>query len=148
MDLILWRHCDAESGAPDDLRRLTPRGHAEAARMARWLGPRLPGDCRILVSPAVRAQQTAHALERPFETVEALASGASVDDALRVAEWPFAIVTTLDGGHEPTLGRVVAHLLAVDDERPLAKGAVVGLSSADDEEHAARVAFEVAPATV
>jgi len=131
MDLILWRHCDAESGAPDDLRRLTPRGHREAERMARWLSPRLPARCRILASPAVRAQQTAQALRQTFETEAALAPGASVDDILRAVDWPDARTPTLVVGHEPTLGHVVSYLMTGEAaDRPLAKGSVVWLESA------------------
>ena len=129
MDLILWRHCDAESGPPDALRRLTPRGRTQAQRMARWLAPRLPDDCRILVSPAVRAQQTAHALRRPFQTVPELAPGASVEAVLRVIDWPAAGGTTVIVGHEPTLGHVAAYLLSGDGSgSPLDKGAVVWLA--------------------
>ena len=121
MELILWRHCDAESGPPDALRRLTPRGRTQAERMARWLAPRLPDDCRILVSPAVRAQQTAQALRRPFQTVPELASGASVEAVLRVIDWPAAGGMTLIVGHEPTLGHVAAYLLPGDGERQSAR---------------------------
>jgi len=130
MDLILWRHCDAESGVPDELRRLTPAGRRQARRMAQWLGPRLPAQCRILVSPAVRAQQTVEALDRPYETVSALGPGAAASELLRVAGWPDAPTATLIVGHEPTLGNVAGQLLSGEDgERPLAKGAVVWLSS-------------------
>ena len=129
MELILWRHCDAEPGVPDELRALTPRGRAEAARMAEWLRDRLPAACRIFVSPAVRARQTAEALGLPYETRPDVAPGASVGDVLRVAGWPDAAVTTLVVGHEPTLGRVAAHLLHEAGERPLAKGGVVWLAS-------------------
>ncbi|MGZ5154068.1 MAG: histidine phosphatase family protein, partial [Burkholderiales bacterium] len=31
MDLILWRHADAEDGANDAARRLTPKGLKQAA---------------------------------------------------------------------------------------------------------------------
>ena len=130
MELVLWRHCDAESTLPDESRRLTARGRDEAARVARWLLHRLPADCRILVSPALRAQQTAQALGRPFETSEALAPGATVDDVLRGAGWPDAAGTTLVVGHEPTLGTVAGDLLDLEDvARPLAKGEVVWLRS-------------------
>ena len=63
MDLILWRHCEAEPGEPDLGRRLTSKGVKQAERMAAWLDSHLPDTCRILVSPADRAQQTALALQ-------------------------------------------------------------------------------------
>ena len=147
MELILWRHCDAEAGVPDELRALTPRGRSEAARMAQWLRGRLPQACRIVVSPAVRARQTADALGLPFETKDELAPGARVVDVLRVAGWPDAAVTTLIVGHEPTLGRVAAHLLDGTGERPLAKGAVVWIASRPsfDGDDAGALVIEAAP---
>lgn len=61
-NLILWRHAEAEDG-PDDLaRRLTPRGHKQAAKMARWLTARLPERFRLISSEALRAQETAASL--------------------------------------------------------------------------------------
>jgi len=50
MDLILWRHCEAEPGEPDLGRRLTSKGTKQAERMAEWLERHLPDSCRILVS--------------------------------------------------------------------------------------------------
>ena len=63
MDLILWRHADAEEGRDDHARRLTPKGIKHAERMAAWLDEHLPKNARLIVSPAVRAQQTAKCLE-------------------------------------------------------------------------------------
>ena len=130
MELILWRHCDAEAGVPDELRALTPRGRAEAARMAEWLRDRLPVACRVFVSPAVRARQTAEALGLPFETRSDVAPGASVLDVLRVAGWPDAAATTLVVGHEPTLAKGGVVWLA---SRPLdadgAEGTIVAETS-------------------
>ena len=70
MDLILWRHAEAVEGdAGDDLaRKLTSKGERQAERMAEWLNRRLAHSTRILVSPAVRCQQTAKALGRKFRT--------------------------------------------------------------------------------
>ena len=64
MDLILWRHAEAEIAAPgqDDLQRaLTPKGERQARRMAAWLNQRLAATTRVLVSPALRCRQTAEA---------------------------------------------------------------------------------------
>src|SRR5690349_22456953 len=77
MDLILWRHAEAEAGEPDMGRRLTGKGVKQAERMATWLDAHLPDTCRVLVSPADRAQQTAQALNRKFKTVPELAPGAT-----------------------------------------------------------------------
>ena len=50
MDLILWRHAEAEDvedGSEDLARALTPRGEKQAARMAAWLDRQLPEGLRI-----------------------------------------------------------------------------------------------------
>lgn len=112
MDLILWRHADAEAGEPDLARRLTAKGHKQAERMAAWLGARVPDSCRIVVSPAERAQQTAQALGRRFTTVDALAPGGMPQQILAAAGWPTRTHPVLVVGHQPTLGYLAAFLLA------------------------------------
>lgn len=115
MDLILWRHAEAFDAAEgeDDLdRALTPKGERQAARMAQWLNHQMPATTRILASPARRCQQTAHALERKFKTVDALAPDAGVDALLAAARWPDAREPVLVVGHQPTLGLAAAWLLA------------------------------------
>jgi phosphohistidine phosphatase len=106
MDLILWRHAEAvESGPDDDLaRKLTAKGERHAERMAEWLNRRLAHSTRVLVSPAVRCQQTAKALGRKFRTVAEIAPGASPEDVLHAARWPDASESVLVIGHQPTLG--------------------------------------------
>jgi phosphohistidine phosphatase len=116
MDLVLWRHAEAEAGEPDEGRRLTAKGDKQARRAAEWLHAHLPDSARILVSPALRAQQTAQALaelsHRKFKTVEALAPGASAEDVLRAVDWPYSRATVVVVGHQPTLGEVASLLLA------------------------------------
>ncbi|MEQ1662429.1 MAG: histidine phosphatase family protein [Thiobacillus sp.] len=111
MDLILWRHAEAEDGTPDFERELTARGRKQAARMADWLNPRLPPDIRILTSPALRTRQTAQALGREFDEVAALLPGAHADDVLAAVAWPDAAYPVLIVGHQPTLGQLAMHLL-------------------------------------
>lgn len=108
MDLILWRHADAEEGASDAARALTPKGHEQAARMAAWLAARLPTDVRILASPAVRAQQTAHALSREVQTSALVNTGAQPAAVLKAAGWPDGAGTVIVVGHQPTLGAAAA----------------------------------------
>jgi phosphohistidine phosphatase len=115
MDLILWRHAEAEPGEPDLGRRLTAKGLKQAERVATWLEGRLPDTCRILVSPADRAQQTALALKRKFRTVPEIAPGATVAAVLAAAAWPDSREPVLIVGHQPTLGEVAAFLLSGED---------------------------------
>ena len=105
MELILWRHADAEDGKPDGERRLTDKGHKQAARMAKWLAARLPEEYVVLASPAVRAQQTALALVKDFKTVPDLGTASSAQDLLRACGWPRG-GTVVAVGHQPTIGEV------------------------------------------
>jgi len=113
MDLILWRHAEAVDGQPgDDLaRKLTSKGERQAERMAEWLNRRLAHSTRILVSPAVRCQETAKALGRKFRTLEALAPGGNAEQLLEAARWPEASGAVLIVGHQPTLGFAAAQAL-------------------------------------
>jgi phosphohistidine phosphatase len=130
MDLILWRHCEAEAGEPDMGRRLTSKGVKQAERMAEWLERHLPDSCRILVSPADRAQQTAGALPRKFKTVPELGPGASVAAVLAAANWPDSREPVLIVGHQPTLGLVASFLLSGEEAYwSVRKGAVWWLSN-------------------
>ena len=111
MELILWRHAEAAGGEPDAARPLTERGRRQAERMARFLAPRLPADLRVIVSPARRAQETARALGRSFETVERIAPGCAVAEVFGAAGWPDGERPVLVVGHQPTLGEVAAKLV-------------------------------------
>lgn len=117
MELILWRHAEAAPGDPDAARSLTPHGHRQAEAMSRFLSPRLPANLRVIVSPARRTQETARALGRATETIEALAPGCDVTTLLASAGWPDSTHPVLVVGHQPTLGEVAARLV---DGRPAA----------------------------
>ena len=111
MELILWRHADADNaapGKPDAERALTARGEKQARRVAGWLRKRLPDDARILVSPAKRAQQTARALTRHFETNFEIGTTAGPQSILKAAGWPAADGAVVVVGHQPTLGQAAA----------------------------------------
>ena len=113
MELILWRHAEAEDGFPDSARQLTGKGLDQAKRMADWLKPKLPENTRIIVSPACRTQQTAMALQSDFVTENALGPGASAHAVLAVAGWPAAGGAVVIVGHQPTLGEIVSYLIPV-----------------------------------
>ena len=132
MELILWRHADAEDGAPDLERKLTPKGRREAERVAKWLLAQLPHDFVLVASPAARAQQTAEALRTSIRTEKALAPGASPAAIAQAAGWPDAQGTVVIVGHQPDLGRALAQFVAgrAADWR-LQKGALWWLESAD-----------------
>jgi len=112
MELILWRHAEAEPHKPDQLadqlRVLTPKGARHASRMGAWLDRQLPSHCRILSSPAARCVQTAEGLGRKFATLEALNTGSSPEAILEASGWPDARLPVLMVGHQPLLGQVAA----------------------------------------
>lgn len=132
MELILWRHAGARilrEGQDDLDRQLTPKGERHAQRMAKWLNQRLAHSTRILVSPALRAQETAKTLDRKFKTVASIGPGRSVDDLLEAVRWPCAGEPVLVVGHQPTLGMVAARFLAgADQPWTVRKGGVWWLS--------------------
>jgi len=132
MDLILWRHAEAEAGEPDMGRRLTAKGLKQAERMGEWLDHNLPDTTRILVSPADRAQQTALALKRKFRTVDDIAPGASAHALLAASGWPDSREAVLIVGHQPTIGAVASFLLSGEEAWwSVKKGAVWWLSNRD-----------------
>ncbi|MFC3108929.1 phosphohistidine phosphatase SixA [Undibacterium arcticum] len=136
MELILWRHAEAEIGDPegalDEGRRLTAKGHKQAARMAEWLAANLPERCKILVSPATRAVQTAEALGRKFKIHPDLGPMAGVVQILTAANWPHAKEPVLIVGHQPTLGQIAAALVAgVEQNWSIRKGNVWWIAQKD-----------------
>jgi phosphohistidine phosphatase len=146
MNLILWRHAEAEESHPDLARKLTARGLKDAAGMAGWLKPRLPPGYTVLASPAERTQQTASALGVPFKTVAALAPGASAKALLSAAGWPNGGGTVVVVGHQPTLGQALAFLLSdADDHVSVAKGGVWWFESRGRSETGARVRAVLSP---
>lgn len=125
MELILWRHAEADDQTPDSARQLTKKGRKEASRLADWLNPRLPQDVRVLVSPTLRTVETAQALGRDFERVPELAPGAFTDAVLQAAGWPDAEGCVLIVGHQPTLGQTAIRLLTGQEgDVAIRKGAI------------------------
>lgn len=139
MDLILWRHAEAEDWpdvepqAGSDLdRSLTSRGEKQAARMAAWLDRQLPEGARIVVSPARRCEQTALALGRKYRVRPEIAPDASPAQLLELVQWPMSKLPVLVIGHQPTLGQTIAQLLGLkESECPVKKGALWWLRSRD-----------------
>lgn len=115
MDLILWRHAEAEDRIPDSARELTEKGLKQAQKVARWLEPKLPEDTRIIVSPAVRTQQTASALTARFETSDQIDTSTTPLKILNAVAWPAMEGTVLVVGHQPTLGKIASLLLKGDE---------------------------------
>lgn len=147
MDLILWRHAEAEEaadGMDDTARPLTPRGEKQAARMAAWLDRQLPEGLRVLASPARRTEQTAKALGRKFKMRAELLPGGTVEDLLELAQWPRARGAVLIVGHQPVLGQTIAQLMGLQaPECSVRKGAVWWLRQRQRLDHCQTVLMTV-----
>lgn len=128
MDLILWRHAEAEALAnatADPERHLTGRGLRHAEIMGQWLRDRLPRKTRVLAGPTVRAQQTAEVLGIPYQITRDLAMGADPARMLGAAEWPDFGGAVVLVGHQPGLGRLAALLLGGEEANwSIRKGSV------------------------
>ena len=140
MDLILWRHAEAEDladaqtqpAAADLARSLTSRGEKQAIRMAAWLDRQLPDGARIFVSPARRCEQTVLALGRKYKVRDALAPDATAAQLLELVQWPEAKGPVVVVGHQPTLGQAIAQLLGLkESECAVKKGSIWWLRSRD-----------------
>ena len=132
MELILWRHAEAEEGGDDLERSLTKRGRRQAQRMSEWLRPLLVGEWRILVSPAKRTLQTVKALDMPFDAREALGPSSTPHAVLREAGWPKGEDSVLIVGHQPTLGQVAALLVGgAQGDVSIRKGAIWWFAARD-----------------
>jgi phosphohistidine phosphatase len=147
MDLILWRHAEAEDwveGCNDLERSLTTRGEKQAARMAGWLDRQLPEGARILASPARRTEQTVLALGRKYKLRNELAPDGTPAQLLELVQWPTGRQTFLLVSHQPLLGQVIAQLLGLQEsECSVRKGAVWWLRKRSREGHSQTVVVTV-----
>ena len=135
MELILWRHADAESGREDMKRELTDKGRKQAARIAKWLRKRISKEWLILSSPAVRTCQTADALEMKYATKLTLSTDATPNSVLREAHWPDGNQNVIIVGHQPTLGQIAARLLSGrHGDISVKKGAIWWFSTTEEDE--------------
>jgi len=126
MRLVLVRHAESAPGTPDELRTLTPEGHAQA----RALGERLRADGirpdAVLTSPLLRARETAADLGfgEPEED-DRLAPGATLDSVREAAAGRGETVLVV--GHQPDCGRIAAALTGEEPRFPPAGVAVLEL---------------------
>ena len=148
MDLILWRHAEAEEASEEeggDLdRALTGRGEKQAARVAAWLDRLLPDAARVLCSPARRCEQTALALDRKYKIRPELAPDCRPGQLLEIAQWPIAKQPVVVVGHQPVLGQAIAQLLGLrHDSCPVRKGAVWWIRTRERDGHQQTVVVAV-----
>ena len=111
MDLILWRHAEAEDGHDDLARQLTTKGQQQACSSGAWLAAQLPPHYRVWASAAARSQQTAAYLGR------GLIIRPEINPETDVLVFPALLAaigdeqTVVITGHQPWLGAWCAYLL-------------------------------------
>jgi phosphohistidine phosphatase len=150
MELILWRHAEAEphkpDGLADQLRVLTPKGSRHASRVGAWLERQLPSNCRVLASPATRCVQTAEALGRKFSTVQALNTDSTPEQILEACGWPNQKLPVVVVGHAPLLGQVAAIIFSgAAHEWKIRKGSLLWIARKSDEDPEPFIRLAVGP---
>ena len=130
-NIILWRHAEAvDAPEGDDMARpLTNKGQRQAKRVAYWLKQHLPEDTLMLSSVALRAFQTGQALNKTNSTkinlCTALNPNASLSEIVAFLARFDAKSNVLLVGHQPLLGRLASHLLALNtSDHTIKKGAI------------------------
>jgi phosphohistidine phosphatase len=110
--LFLIRHADAESGDPDELRRLSPEGREQARALGKRLADEGVRPNALLTSPLLRARETGEALAEALactsEPSDALAPGASAATVQSAIEGRGETVVVV--GHQPDCGQIAAEL--------------------------------------
>lgn len=119
MNLILWRHAEAEdlpdalsiSRSADLQRPLTRRGRKQAEATGAWLRARLPQGTRVVCSPSTRTRETALALTSHAEVIQALAPGAKARAVMEAIGWPEGDEHLVVVGHQPWIGHLASLLM-------------------------------------
>lgn len=146
MNLILWRHAEAEPGAPDIERALTAKGKRQAEKMGAWLDRHLPQNCRILSSPARRTVETAQALGRKFTCSTALGIASTAEQLIAEAGWPDGSKSVLIVGHQPVLGQAISLILTgTKQDWTIRKGNIIWISKKNKENLSAFIRAVLAP---
>jgi len=152
--VYLVRHAQADSDVPDGLddgaRPLTGKGRHAAEKHFRALGKRMHGVDLILMSPLVRAVQTAQILalaqdlDVPLRVHKALLPDMPVGSQERLLEEHRDDDLVLVG-HNPSIPAMAAHLLQLSQfPRSVPTGSVIALELEKHDE-AAQLLFFAAP---
>jgi phosphohistidine phosphatase len=110
--LFVIRHAEAETGEPDELRRLSPEGREQARELGERLAAEGVRPDAVLTSPLLRARETGEALTAELgvesESSEALAPGATAAGVRAAVEGRGDTVLVV--GHQPDCGLIAAEL--------------------------------------
>jgi len=153
--LFLVRHGDADAEVPEGLgdegRALTAKARSNLLAHFSALAPRMEGVSLIVTSPLVRTVQTAQLLSICLKHEGLLRAHRSLLPDMPVGAVE-SVVRDHAGqnvvlvGHNPTMGAMAAHLLALPTlPRPVTPGTVIGLEQSDDAVGPATLLFYAPP---
>ena len=119
MQLYILRHADADTeAATDSARALSEKGEEQAREVARFCREQGIRPEVIFASPLIRAQQTAKPVAKELHveitTVRWLACGAKPEVILAELAALENVPAVMLVGHEPDLGKLIAHLLGAE----------------------------------
>lgn len=123
--LVLIRHAKAEAGAPDQGRRLTPRGVRDARALGCWLALQRVAPDVVIVSPATRASQTWEGAAKelpvapPVDTDDRIYANTMRDLLDAIRDTTPSVGTLAIVGHNPSMQDLACHL-AGDGVEPAA----------------------------
>ena len=155
MRVILVRHGDADAEIPDgledDARALTTRARGVLPGHFGGLTAHIGTPKLILMSPLVRAVQTATLLaqalgfEGPLKTHRGLYPDGPVG-AIEALLTDYLNETVVLVGHQPSMGSAAAHFLGLPSfPKPVNPGTVIGIERPEDNLPAGKLLFYGAP---
>lgn len=111
LQLILWRHAEAEYTSPDLPRQLTAKGKKQAQKIAQVLRDKLPEHYELYASQATRSQQTAAHLRDNAIILDTLNPDIDAKNLPRLLHSFADKKAVVVVGHQPWIGDLCAFLL-------------------------------------
>ena len=153
MKLLIVRHAAAApagtSGIADEDRPLTARGRKRFKKAARGLAEIMPTPDLLLVSPLLRARETAEIAGKAWglkATPEPLLAGGSPEALLAAVAAHSKHAAVVLVGHEPDLSRLLAYVTGGLGERmPFKKGGAALVELDDDAAGSGRLVWFMPP---
>ncbi|MEN9469467.1 MAG: hypothetical protein RL630_1200 [Verrucomicrobiota bacterium] len=152
MIIYFLRHADAEDLAESDFdRKLTPKGHDQAARVGKFCKKNGIKPEVFLTSPLVRARQTAEIVGKKCGLTPAIA------DWLACGMTPATLIQNLEPlstkssallvGHEPDLSTAVSYLLGLTEpvNFPIRKASLTAIDAPWLDQGSGALEFSIPP---
>ena len=111
MNLLLWRHAEAEALGNDLARELTVKGKEQARKMAQWINIHFYQDYICWVSQAKRTQQTAFFLTENMIINSKLNPGVDVQKIIGELAKLKSDTNLILVGHQPWIGKLALCLI-------------------------------------